>query len=54
MSSEQRRGVGFIRGSLAVLRGSAHAAGKVISVSGRALAKATRRSKRTKGGADSG
>jgi hypothetical protein len=48
VSDGQRKGVGFFRGSLAVLRGSAHAAAKVIGVSGRALAAVTARSKRTK------
>ena len=47
MSGERRTGVGFVRGSLAVLRGSAHVAGKVLAVSGKALAALTSRSKRT-------
>jgi hypothetical protein len=49
MNDEQRSGVGFFRGLLAVLRGSAHAVGKLVSVFGRVLARMTRRSRHTTG-----
>jgi len=49
MADETKPGVGFFRGLLAVLRGIAHAVGKVTSVFGRVLAAVTRRS-RTKSG----
>lgn len=45
MNDEQKSGVGFFRGLLAVLRGLTHAFGKVISVFGRGLAAVTRRSR---------
>lgn len=46
MNDEQRSGVGFFRGLLAVLRGAAHAIGTVVSLFGRGLAVVTRRSRR--------
>ena len=45
MNDEQRSGVGFFRGLLAVLRGTVHAAGKLLSLFGRGLAAVTRRSR---------
>ena len=47
MNDEPRRGVGFFRGLLAVLRGVVHVTGRVISLFGRGLAAITRRSHRT-------
>jgi hypothetical protein len=47
MRHEQRQGVGFFRGLLAVVRGLAHGAGTVLGLLGRALAAVTRRSRRT-------
>jgi hypothetical protein len=49
MNDEQRSGVGFFRGLLAVLRGSAHAVGMLLSLFGRGLAVVTRRSRRKTG-----
>ena len=49
MNDERKSGVGFFRGLLAVVRGFTHAFGKVISVFGRGLAAATRRSQRKSG-----
>jgi hypothetical protein len=45
-NDEQRSGVGFFRGLMAVARGLAHAVGMVISALGTGLAFVTRRSKR--------
>jgi hypothetical protein len=45
-SDEQRSGVGFFRGLMAVVRGLTHAVGLVISALGSVLAFVTRRSKR--------
>jgi hypothetical protein len=53
MNKEQRSGVGFFRGLLAVVRGGTHAFGKFLSVFGRSLAAATSRSDRKGGGQDS-
>jgi hypothetical protein len=52
MSDEQRSGVGFFRGLLAVLRGVAHAAGTVIGLLGRGIAALTRRSRPKADGGD--
>lgn len=49
MNNEQRSGVGFFRGLLAVLRGTAHAVGMLVSLLGRGLAVITRRSRRKTG-----
>ncbi len=49
MNDEQRSGVGFFRGLLAVLRGIAHAFGTVLGVFGRGLSAVTRRSRHTTG-----
>ena len=49
MNDEQRSGVGFFRGLLAVLRGAAHAIGTLVSLLGRGLAAITRRSRRHTG-----
>jgi hypothetical protein len=46
MNDEQRSSVGFFRGLLAVLRGTAHAVGRVLGLLGRGLAAITRRSRR--------
>jgi hypothetical protein len=46
MNDEQQSGVGFFRGLLAVLRGTAHALGTALSLIGRGLAAVTRRSRR--------
>lgn len=46
MNDESQAGVGFFRGLLAVLRGAAHAVGKLLSLFGRGLAAVTRRSRR--------
>jgi hypothetical protein len=51
MNDEQRSRVGFFRGLLAVLRGTVHAVGRVLSLLGRGLAAVTRRSRRTTGDA---
>jgi hypothetical protein len=48
-NDEQRSGVGFFRGLLAVLRGTAHAIGKLLGLFGRGLAAITRRSRHTTG-----
>jgi hypothetical protein len=50
MNDEQQSGVGFFRGLLAVLRGTAHAFGRLLSLFGRGLAAVTRRSRRKTGG----
>ena len=47
MNDEKQSGVGFFRGLLAVLRGTAHAVGVLLSMFGRGLAAVTRRSRRT-------
>lgn len=49
MSDEQQSGVGFVRGLLAVLRGTAHALGTLLSLFGRGLAAVTRRSRHETG-----
>jgi hypothetical protein len=49
VNDEQRSGVGFFRGLLAVLRGTAHALGTLLSLLGRGLAAITRRSRRKTG-----
>jgi hypothetical protein len=49
MNDEQQSGVGFFRGLLAVLRGTAHAFGRLLSLIGRGLAAVTRRSRHKKG-----
>jgi hypothetical protein len=49
MNDEQRSGVGFFRGLLAVVRGTAHAVGKLLSLFGRGLSAVTRRSRHTTG-----
>ena len=49
MSDEQRSGVGFFRGLLAVLRGTVHAVGTLLSLFGRGLARVTRRSRQRDG-----
>ena len=46
MNDERREGVGFFRGLMAVVRGTAHAIATVIGLIGRGLAIVTRRSKR--------
>jgi hypothetical protein len=51
MSDEQHSGVGFFRGLLAVLRGTAHAVGKLLGLLGRGLAVVTRRSRHKTGDA---
>jgi hypothetical protein len=45
MHDDQRSGVGFFRGLLAVLRGAAHAVGVLLGLFGRGLAAVTRRSR---------
>ena len=50
MNDEKRSGVGFFRGLLAVLRGTAHAIGKLLGLFGRGVAAVTRRSQRKTGG----
>ncbi len=45
----QQPRVGFIRGLLAVVRATAHAAGTMLGLFGRALAAVTRRSRRKPG-----
>jgi hypothetical protein len=52
-SDEPRRGVGFFRGLVAVVRGTAHAVGTLIGLFGRGLAAVTRRSRRHAGASDS-
>jgi len=47
MNDEQRSGVGFFRGLLAVLRGTVHAIGTLLGLFGRGLAALTRRSRHT-------
>ncbi len=49
MSDEQQSGVGFVRGLLAVLRGTAHAVGTLLGLFGRGLAAVTRRSRHKTG-----
>lgn len=49
MKDEQRSGVGFFRGLLAVLRGAVEAVGTLPSLFGRGLAAVTRRSRRKTG-----
>jgi hypothetical protein len=49
MNDEQQSGVGFFRGLLAVLRGTVHAVGVLLSLFGRGLAAITRRSRHTAG-----
>jgi hypothetical protein len=49
MNDEQQSGVGFFRGLLAVLRGTVHAVGVLLSMFGRGLAAITRRSRHTTG-----
>jgi len=49
MNDEQRSGVGFFRGLLAVLRGIIHGAGTLLGLFGRGLAAVTRRSRHTTG-----
>jgi hypothetical protein len=46
MNDEQKSGVGFFRGLLAVLRGTARAVGTLLSLIGRGLSAVTRRSRR--------
>ena len=45
MNDEQRSGVGFFRGLLAVLRGMVHGLGTLLNLVGRGLAAVTRRSR---------
>jgi len=49
MNEEQQSGVGFVRGLLAVLRGTVHALGTLLSLIGRGLAAITRRSRHKTG-----
>lgn len=49
MNDEQQSGVGFFRGLLAVLRGTAHALGTLLSLLGRGVAVVTRRSRHKTG-----
>lgn len=49
MNDEKQSGVGFVRGLLAVLRGFAHAVGKLLGLFGRGLAAVTRRSQHKTG-----
>ncbi len=49
MNDEKKSGVGFFRGLLAVLRGTAHVVGTLLSLFGRGLAAVTRRSRHNKG-----
>ena len=49
MNDEQQSGVGFFRGMLAVLRGTAHAVGTLLGLFGRGLGAVTRRSRRKTG-----
>ncbi len=43
MTEEQRAGVGFFRGLLAVVRGTVHAIGSLLGLFGRGLAALTHR-----------
>ena len=49
MNDDKKSGVGFFRGLLAVLRGTAHVVGTLLSLFGRGLAAVTRRSRHNKG-----
>jgi hypothetical protein len=49
MNDEQQSGVGFFRGLLAVLRGTAHALGTLLNLLGRGLSAVTRRSRHKTG-----
>ncbi len=49
MNDERQSGVGFFRGLLAVLRGTAHAVGVLLGLFGRGLAAVTRRSRHMTG-----
>jgi hypothetical protein len=53
ISDEPRRGVGFFRGLVAVVRGTVHAVGTLTGLLGRGLAAITRRSRRNAGTYDS-